>query len=59
MPPELTLPATTDVRSAFGAMLSAGITSIGLTNADGEVIGSLELETVREIARTHPVEASA
>ncbi len=59
VPAELTLPATTDVRSAFGTMLSAGITSIGLTNDDGEVIGSLELETVREIARTHPVGATA
>lgn len=57
--PELTLPSTADVRSAFGAMLSAGITSIGLTDDDGELIGMLELETVREIARTHPVGATA
>ncbi len=59
VPPDLTIPAETDVRTAFGAMLSAGITSIGLTNNEGEIIGSLELDTVREIARTHPVGITA
>ena len=58
IPLEQTLPATTDVRGAFGAMLSAGIDSIGLTDADGALVGTLDLETVREIARTHPVEAT-
>ncbi len=59
IPPDLTIPANTDVRTAFGTMLSAGITSIGLTNTEGDVVGTLELDTVREIARTHPVEITA
>jgi len=56
--PEQTLPATTDVRTAFGTLLGAGISRIGLTGADGELVGTLDLETVREVARTHPVEAT-
>ena len=59
IPPEQTLPATADVRSAFGAMLGAGIGSIGLAGADGALVGTLDLETVREIAHTHPVEEVA
>jgi osmoprotectant transport system ATP-binding protein len=57
IPPEQTLPATTSVRGAFGVMLGAGMSSIGLTGADGDLTGTLDLETVREIARTNPVEA--
>ena len=59
VPPEHTVPAVTDVRAAFGTMLSLGTTSIGLTGPDGELVGNLDIETVREIARTHPVEANA
>lgn len=51
------IPATTDVRTAFGMMLSAGVQQIELTNGNGEPIGVLDLATIREIARTHPVEA--
>lgn len=51
-----TIPAETDVRTAFGAMLSAGVHQIGLTNGNDELIGTLDLDTIRDIARTHPVE---
>jgi osmoprotectant transport system ATP-binding protein len=59
MPSTHVLPATTDVRTAFGTMLGLGIERIGLSSEDGDVIGTLDLETVREIARTHPAEATA
>jgi osmoprotectant transport system ATP-binding protein len=59
LPPEQTIPATTDVRNAFGQMLGAGISRIGLTDANGDSIGTLDIETVREIARTRPVESTA
>jgi osmoprotectant transport system ATP-binding protein len=59
VPPEHTVPAFTDVRTAFGTMLSLGTTNIGLSGPDGSLVGSLDIETVREIAHTHPVEATA
>ncbi len=59
IPPAHELPATIDVRTAFGTMLGLGIMSIGLTSEDGKVIGTLDLDTVREIARTNPIEATA
>jgi hypothetical protein len=40
-------------------MLGAGLRVIGLTDATGDLIGTLDLDTVREIARTHPVDAPA
>ncbi len=59
IPSELTLPATTDVRTAFGVMLGAGVTSVDLADEHGTLVGSLDLETVRDVARTHAVEATA
>jgi osmoprotectant transport system ATP-binding protein len=59
VPPALTLPMTTDVRTAFGTMLSAGATRIGLTDSERALVATLDLDTVREIAQTHPVEATA
>lgn len=58
LPPSETLPAMTDVRTAFGTMLALGIDRIGLTGEDGEMIGTLDLESVRDIARTRPVETT-
>ncbi|HET9659651.1 MAG TPA: ABC transporter ATP-binding protein [Thermomicrobiales bacterium] len=57
-PPAESIPASTDVRTAFGTMLGAGLRAIGLTDANGDLIGTIDLDTVREIARTHPVEVS-
>jgi hypothetical protein len=59
LPPTESIPAATDVRTAFGTMLGAGLRMIGLTDANGDLIGTLDLDTVREIARTHPVDAPA
>jgi osmoprotectant transport system ATP-binding protein len=59
LPPAESIPAATDVRTAFGTMLGAGLRVIGLTDANGDLIGTLDLDTVREIARTHPVDAPA
>jgi osmoprotectant transport system ATP-binding protein len=59
LPPERTIPATTDVRTAFGLMLATGSTHIGLTNDQGVLVGTLDLETVREFAHTHSVETPA
>jgi osmoprotectant transport system ATP-binding protein len=59
LPPTQTLPATTDVRTAFGAMLAAGVSTIGLTDANGTLVGTLDVASVQAIARTHPVEAAA
>jgi osmoprotectant transport system ATP-binding protein len=57
IPPERTIPATTDVRTAFGTMLGSGLREIGLVDAGGTLVGTIDLETIREIARTHAVEA--
>lgn len=59
LPPAESIPAATDVRTAFGLMLGSGITEIGITDAAGELIGMLGLDTVREIAHTHPVDTPA
>ncbi len=54
--PSQQIAAHTDVRAALGSMLSSGSKQIGLTDDRGEPVGLLDLETVRQIARTHPVE---
>ena len=54
-----TIPAQTDVRTAFGAMLSTGVREIGITNGNDELVGTLDLETIRHLARTHPIETLA
>lgn len=59
LPPAESIPATTDVRSAFGLMLGAGLQEIGLTDANHNLVGILDLDTVREISRTHPVDTPA
>lgn len=50
------IPAQTDVRTALGDMLSAGLPHIGLTDSAGNPMGVLDIETIRKIARTHPIE---
>jgi osmoprotectant transport system ATP-binding protein len=57
LPPSESIAAAIDVRTAFGRMLGSGISAIGVTGADGALLGTLDLDTVREIARTHPVDA--
>lgn len=59
VPPALTVPMTTDVRTAFGTMLSAGATRIGLTDAERALVATLDLDTIREISQAHRVEATA
>lgn len=57
--PPLTIPITTDLRTAFGTMLGSGQREIGLIDANGNLAGTIDLETIREIGRTHPVETPA
>jgi osmoprotectant transport system ATP-binding protein len=57
VPPEMHVPASTDVRTALGTMLASGVDSIALVDAEGLEIGVLDLETVREISRAHGIEA--
>jgi osmoprotectant transport system ATP-binding protein len=56
LPPAESIAAATDVRTAFGRMLGAGISEIGVVDANGDLIGTLGLDTVREIAHTHPID---
>ncbi len=59
IPPEHVAPAAADVRTVFATMLDLGVTTIGLTDADGALVAQLDLDTVREIARTHAAEIAA
>ncbi|MEZ4507704.1 MAG: hypothetical protein R2848_18065 [Thermomicrobiales bacterium] len=59
IPPEHVAPAVADVRTVFATMLDLGVTTIGLTDADGALVAQLDLDTVREIARTHAAEIAA
>jgi len=59
IPPEHVAPAAADVRTVFATMLDLGVTTIGLTDADGALVAQLDLDTVREIARTHAAEVAA
>jgi osmoprotectant transport system ATP-binding protein len=59
IPPEQAIPVATDVRTAIGSMLAAGVHEIGLVDSEDDLVGTIDLETIREIAQTHPVEAQA
>ncbi|MCO5220124.1 MAG: ABC transporter ATP-binding protein [Thermomicrobiales bacterium] len=58
LPPLEMRPETIDVRAALGVMLGRGLERIALTGEDGDVTGILELDAVRTVARTHPIEAT-
>ncbi|MCA9859650.1 MAG: ATP-binding cassette domain-containing protein, partial [Thermomicrobiales bacterium] len=58
LPPLEMRPETIDVRAALGVMLGRGLERIALTGEDSDVTGILELDAVRTVARTHPIEAT-